>query len=292
MLKVTLSSLEQTRAFLESHAPTAMFLLSNLAELGAHLGSHMNSGNYKCIEQNGELCAVFCLTRRGNLLVEAGGRTDLAPLILKACSNEPIEIQGVIGEWRAADSIWQRLKESPGFAESFASKEILQSLQLRRGQRRPSGPGTVRLLDSEDYLQWEPVNAAYLAEEGLPRQGTPDQWRSDFEQAVRERRWWGGFEGALLVSTAALNARYARMGQVGGVYTVPERRRRGWSRAVMHELLGDSIRLHGLERLILFTGERNTAARALYRSLGFETIGEFALLFGAWRSAGASETPS
>ena len=80
---------------------------------------------------------------------------------------------------------------------------------------------------------------------------------------------------------AGLNAVHRQLGQVGGVYTVPNRRRLGLSRATMHALVTDSIRVHGLERLILFTGEHNHAARHLYDRLGFSTIGDFALLMCA-----------
>jgi predicted GNAT family acetyltransferase len=41
----------------------------------------------------------------------------------------------------------------------------------------------------------------------------------------------------------------------------------------------DSRARLGLERLVLFTGERSTAARSLYESLGFRRIGEFGLFF-------------
>jgi predicted GNAT family acetyltransferase len=49
----------------------------------------------------------------------------------------------------------------------------------------------------------------------------------------------------------------------------------------MAALLADSANEHGLERLILFTGHHNHAARRLYETLGFETIGDFALLMCA-----------
>ena len=45
----------------------------------------------------------------------------------------------------------------------------------------------------------------------------------------------------------------------------------------MNALISDSVHLHGLERLVLFTGEHNDAARRMYDTLGFSTIGDFAL---------------
>ena len=111
--------------------------------------------------------------------------------------------------------------------------------------------------------------------------GTPDERERLFLRSAELRRWWGYFEDDRLVAMACLNAVYKRLGQVGGVYTVPARRGFGFSRATMNALLADSVQVHGLERLILFTGEHNEAARHIYKTLGFSTIGDFALLMCA-----------
>src|SRR3954470_18146295 len=100
---VTDSDLERVRAFLESHVDTSLFLLSTLAALGPRLGSHLNSGNFRLVEEDGKIAAVCCLTRRGNLLVQAGGRRDLAEQIFEACETEPIEVRGIVGEWTSAE---------------------------------------------------------------------------------------------------------------------------------------------------------------------------------------------
>src|SRR3954468_6426048 len=95
---VTDSDLERVRGFLESHVDTSLFLLSTLAALGPRLGSHLSSGNFRFIEEAGNIAAVFCLPRRGNLLVQAGGRTRFAEQIFEACEAEPIEVRGIVGE--------------------------------------------------------------------------------------------------------------------------------------------------------------------------------------------------
>ena len=115
----------------------------------------------------------------------------------------------------------------------------------------------------------------------MPLNGTPDEREMLFRRSTGLQRWWGYFEGERLVSMACLTAVYKRLGQVGGVYTVPARRGFGFSRATMNALLSDSVQVRGLERLILFTGEHNEAARHIYKTLGFSTIGDFALLMCA-----------
>jgi len=257
-----------------------MFLLGNLALNGPRISPALNSGQFKVIENSGRVCAVFCLTRRTAILAEAGGRAEWAQTIVDACREEPIPIGGVMGEWRLAEAIWSILQSAQGFREVFASKEILQALDLSHVVP-PNSHSHVRHLVADDFGQWECLHAGFCAEEGMPVHGTPDERERLFRPSAEARRWWGYFEGDRLVAMACLNAVYKRLGQVGGVYTLPDRRGYGFSRATMNALLADSVQVHGLERLILFTGEHNEAARHIYKTLGFSTIGDFALLMCA-----------
>ena len=286
---VTESDVERARGFLAAHIETSLFLLSNLAAQGPRLGDALNSGNYRWIEQEGRIVSVFSLTRRGNLLAETGGRSDLADEILCACAEDPIRIDGIVGEWAAASSLWTRLCASPGFQPTYTSKEALYRLVLPTDSLPHSVDGRARRLIASDFERWEPLNTAYLIEEGLPAQGSLEQRRVTFARQAADGHWWGLLDGLRLCAVAGLNARYESMGQVGGVYTVPDERGRGLGRAVMQTLCHDAMTRHQLEKLILFTGERNLPARKLYESLGFSTIGYFGLLFWSWSATGGPD---
>jgi RimJ/RimL family protein N-acetyltransferase len=282
---VTDSDLDRVRAFLESHVDTSLFLLSTLAALGPRLGHHLNSGNFRKIEADGEIVAVFCLTRRGNLLVQAGGRIDLAEQIFEACESEPIEVRGVVGEWPMAQAVWKLLRADPRFETSHNLKDVLYRLMLKDMVGPMPACANVRLLGAADFAQWERLNTAYFAELSLPLQATLEQRRNDFIMRVRSGLWWGAFDDSYeLVSIAALNATYGSLGQVGGVYTRPADRRKGLSYAVMQLLITDCRHRLGFEKLVLFTGEDNASARRLYESLGFEAAGAFGLLLGDRRA--------
>ena len=126
------TNLPLVRAFLEQHADTSMFMLNNLTVHGPRIGSALNSGNFNVIEERGDVRAVFCLTRRTIILAEAGGHTEFAQAIVEACRAEPIPVGGVVGEWKLAEAMWSILRNSPGFKEVYASKEILQACDLSR----------------------------------------------------------------------------------------------------------------------------------------------------------------
>ena len=116
----------------------------------------------------------------------------------------------------------------------------------------------------------------------LPLQGTAGQRKTNFLDKAAAGHWWGLFEDTDLAAAAGLNAVFGPVGQVGGVFTRAESRRKGFSRSAMAALIQDARDCLGLEKLILFTGERNFAARCLYESLGFTIIGYFGLFFGSW----------
>jgi ribosomal protein S18 acetylase RimI-like enzyme len=267
---------------------TSLFLLSTLSALGPRLGPHLNSGNFRLVEENGTIVAVFCLTRRGNLLVQAGGRADLAEPIFEACHAESIDLRGVVGEWPIAEALWELLRADPRFVPTHNLKDVLYRLRLKSAPtRRPRAPEpvegfSVRTLDEGDFVQWERLNTEYFEE--LPLQASLEQRRTDFLVRIRSGLWWGAFDADYeLVSIAALNATYGSLGQVGGVYTRPSHRKRGIGRAVMRLLIEDSRGRLGFNRLVLFTGESNEAARRLYESTGFQAAGAFGLLLGERR---------
>jgi Predicted acetyltransferase len=77
----------------------------------------------------------------------------------------------------------------------------------------------------------------------------------------------------VVVGKAGTNARGFEVDQVGGVFTVPERRGRGVALSLMLALLS-AIESEG-RRASLFVKPSNAAARRLYGNLGFEELGDY-----------------
>jgi predicted GNAT family acetyltransferase len=284
---VETDDLERVRGFLEAHVDTSLFLLSNLAIFGPRLTDHGNSGNYRLVEEAGQLVAVFCLTRRGNLLVQAAGRADLAESILESCESATIEVCGVAGEWPTASALWELLRADPRFEPKLGSKDVLYRLPLAGGAAvtRTTVPldVVVRALDASDFQQWERLNNAYCTELNLPLPVADDAHEAEFVRRTRAKWWWGAFVGQQLAAIVGLNAAYGTVGQVGGVYARPADRKKGLARAAMELLIDECREYHHFAKLILFTGEENPSARRLYESLGFELAGAFGLLLGSRR---------
>lgn len=276
---VTTSSQEEMLQFLKNHANYTLFLLGNLENYGTKLTEAPYSGNFKLIRSSGQVTGVFCLTRKGNLLIESTVEEPVFDIVLEACQQEPVALTGVVGRWGFCGCFWEYLKAKNVIqTEVFTSKEILYSLDLQKKEflYQPN----IRILIESDYDQWKPLRLDYLIEEGVPNDLTDKQLLDLFLDKVRKGIIWGYFLENTLVSIADLNAKALDLGQVGGVYTDPKFRQKGYSKAVMTQLLRDAKEIHSIRKLIIFTGENNFPAQKLYKSLGVSQVGYFALLFG------------
>ncbi|MCE2982936.1 MAG: GNAT family N-acetyltransferase [Parachlamydia sp.] len=276
---VTSSSQDEMFDFLKQHENYILFLLGNFENYGPTLTDAPYSGNFKLIRSQGQVVGVFCLTRKGNLLIETIVRDAIFDLVLDACHQEPMPLKGVVGNWNFCEPFWKYLKDKKIIQkEVFASKEILYSIVLNKHNFLPQE--NVRLLTEADYIQWKPLRLDYLIEEGLPNDLTDTQLFNQFLEKTERKIIWGLFLENVLVSIADLNAKALDLGQVGGVYTMPSFRQRGYSKSVMQQLLLDAKEIHKIRKIIIFTGEQNFPAQKLYKSLGVSHIGYFALLFG------------
>jgi ribosomal protein S18 acetylase RimI-like enzyme len=97
--------------------------------------------------------------------------------------------------------------------------------------------------------------------------------RASLARTLERQLVFAAEEGGVLIGKAGTNARGFRVDQVGGVYTLPERRGRGVASALMALLLAE-IRASG-KAPALFVKPGNAPARALYRGLGFEDLGDY-----------------
>src|SRR5438552_10624203 len=78
-------------------------------------------------------------------------------------------------------------------------------------------------------------------------------------------------------STSVFNAMLPDIVQIGGVWTPPEFRGRGYARAVVAGSLL-AARKQGVARAVLFADPANERARRAYQFLGFRIVGDYGLV--------------
>lgn len=277
------SSLSEAIAFLQEHEDTALFLLGNLEQHGPTLNTFPNSGNFKLIRSDGKILAVFCLSRRGNLLVQASQSDPiLMEKILLACQEESLPILGLLGEWDFCECLWRYFKEKKVILEdTWIGKEVLYSLDLSK--RTVSREPHVRFLEPKNYEDWKVLCLEYLKESGIPNHLSDKQMHEEFLEKSKQRIIWGYFLKEQLIAIAELNARAFGLAWVGGVYTAPLFRKKGFAKSVLQQLIYDAKTEHHIRKLIISTEESNGPARKLYESLQVQIVGSYALMFGRKR---------
>jgi len=147
----------------------------------------------------------------------------------------------------------------------------------------PEGEGEVRDCRETDNDALFPLQEAYEKEEVLfdPAEFQPLASRLNFWKLMRQQEIAALWLEGRPVAKAGTNALTARWAQIGGVYTVPERRGQGLQKRLMAHLLA---RLASEGRgACLFVKKRNAPALALYRALGFRPGGDFTITYGEKR---------
>ena len=151
-------------------------------------------------------------------------------------------------------------------------------LVLARDPRRPvglsEGAATVRPLLRDDL----PRLAAWSRQQNDPVAAEYPFLDPEVERA------WGAFDGDRLVGVVRAEVRLPRIWVLGGVYVEPTARGQGWGRV----LLGAAVlAAEGTgAQVALYVREDRAAARGLYESVGFRTVGH-----RVWIDLGAGLLP-
>ncbi|MDR1950031.1 MAG: GNAT family N-acetyltransferase [Spirochaetaceae bacterium] len=158
--------------------------------------------------------------------------------------------------------------------DSEPQREGLRAL-LHRG---PPGLG-LRKPGISDLEKLFPLQAAYEQEEVLPRgaEFSPLSSRLSLEHVIRREHILAAELDGRLVAKINTNALSFTRYQLGGVYVLPGYRGLGIATAMTAALV---LELAEEGRgTALFVKKRNAPARAVYRRLGFRTIGDYRICY-------------
>lgn len=270
-------------AFFARHPDTTLFLQGNARAAGLVDRGEPQQGSYvAACGGDGAIAALACHCWNGNLLVEAPVSLPEVVRGAVAASGRPVTgLIGVDAQARAA----RRALGLEAVPAMLDSREDLFALPLG-GLRVPAplAGGALRCrAPREDELPglvaWR---HDYRVEAIRERGGAALRAKSAEEMQLSQRlgRHFVLEHASALVAYAAYNAETPACVQIGGVWTPPALRGRGYARAVVAGALL-AARARGVARSVLFTPTGNAAAQAAYRALGYERVGDYALILFA-----------
>jgi GNAT superfamily N-acetyltransferase len=266
-------------AFLLRHADGSLFLRSNLRTAGIVDRGEPFQATYVGAFDDAGLVGVAAHGWNGNLIVQAPAALD--DLVRAATAATGRGVRGIIGPWGQLCAARRALAmdDRPARMESHDRLFALALADLVRpavldapGVRgRPASAGDLDLV-----ARWR---VAYCVE--ILGAAEDDALRAESREDMRRMcdagsAWLVEHDG-VPVSFSGFNARLPDVVQIGGVFTPPALRSRGWARAAVASQLAAVIG-EGVSRAILFTGEDNPAAQRAYQAIGFRPIGDYGLL--------------
>jgi GNAT superfamily N-acetyltransferase len=173
------------------------------------------------------------------------------------------EIPEVLGPVELVREI-QRVLGTPG-------RTLSERLYRLGTLTAPDVPGRGRLASGSDLPLLVPWARAFFGEVGLAG--------GDVAAGVGRRVAGGELfvweDGGEPVAMAALSAPAGGVCRVSLVYTPPARRRRGYGAAITAHVSGVGL-AERCDQVVLFTDLANPTSNAVYRSIGFEPVADYA----------------
>jgi ribosomal protein S18 acetylase RimI-like enzyme len=269
---------EALLSFLDRFLESSLFLVGNLESAGLVDEGRRLQGTYVAAFEDGAMTAVAAHYWNGFVIIQ--GDAGLEEAARAAVKRSGRTVNGLIGPL----PLVERARSALGMRDRAARKddpEILYALPFERLRTPPllAEPRITCRPPTDDevagvVLDWR----VSYAVEALGAEPTP-ALRSETRDHLAQARpvGWVLFDDGRPVSYSTFNSQARGVVQVGGVYTPPELRSRGYARAVVAASLVEA-RAQGATRSVLFTGRTDFAAQRAYAALGYEEVGPFGMV--------------
>lgn len=277
MRRATLADMPAVKAFLAPRVATSMFLSGNLRDFG--LGRDQGNDHPKSMvlwlgEEGGKITGVIGYAAAGYVVFEAPALTPAHyPAIRKALYG-----RNLLGLNGAVDQVAHLVAALDLSCHSAVMDEVEPQYHLPLGDLiLPAGLGQLRPAGAQDLpllVQWrmasemEILGARDTAENRSRALASLQELLAADRLRVLERA------GAVVAMTN-FNAALPSIVQVGGVYTPPDQRGRGYARRAVALHLAEAQGA-GVTEAILFAA--TPAASRAYEAIGFTQIGGYRIV--------------
>jgi GNAT superfamily N-acetyltransferase len=263
--------------FLKSHRDSSMFLRANAQRVGLVYRDAPYHALYCGALEAKQIIGVIAHAWNGMVLLQCPG--EIGELARKCISWSGRQITGFAGPAKQV----RRARIALEFANvptRMDEEEWLYALdlcELQVPESLQSGSITCRppLPEERDLLcRWR---FAYDIETlgSSDSDETRNRSAAALDRQIADGNAWVALRNGEPVSLSAFNATLPDIVQLGGIYTPPEHRGRGYAKASVAASL-IAARQRGASRAVLFTG--NPSAARSYEAVGFRRMGDYGLV--------------
>lgn len=269
--------LAQLDAFLLKHRDTSIFLRSNLDRSGLQFQPRPVHATYVGAFREMQLIGVAAHCWNGMLLIQAEEQVEeLTRACIQYSGRKVSGFCGPLDQTRMARAALN-LATAPAAIDEDEWLYGLDLTDLVVPENLRSGAVSVRPPRPEEREILCAWRLAYDIET-LGSTDTPDtRERSSrtLDSQIADGNAWIAMEHDVPVSLSAFNAALSDIVQLGGIYTPPELRGRGYAKAAVAGSL-IAAKERGVSRAVLFTS--NPSAARSYEAVGFRRLGDFGLV--------------
>ncbi|KUP91670.1 GNAT family N-acetyltransferase [Tritonibacter horizontis] len=256
--------------FLDAHIQSSMFLLENLSQHG--LGSDHPNGLTLWVPESGD--GIFGITNSGTVLMQRPAATSrdwlaagqlLAGRDVNGVLGDALQVRAFIGANGLGDHPCQLDSDDPGFVLDLADLKV----EMRAEEALISVRDAPRALMDTWRTAYE-IEAVQASPEKARIKGP-----KDIDQFIARDSHRVLLVDGVPVAMCGYNTTFENTVQVGGVYTPPALRGRGYARRVVGRHMAE-CRARGVSQAVLFAA--SAAAAKAYVAVGFRPAGTFALV--------------
>lgn len=266
-------------SFLLGHAASSMFLRSNMRAAGLVVGPEPLQGVYVAAFEDGAIVGVAAHYWNGMVIVQAPVHLEDIVRRLTTITGEPV--RGFGGTWNQVMACRTALgfDDEPTSLDGEEDLFVLELQDLIVPRDLKSGSVTCRKVRADEVDLVSQWHVDYCVESLGSKQDAAleEHCHSEMKRVQEQGISWMLEHDGVAVSYCAINAELPDCVQLGGVWTPPELRSRGFARCVVAGCLLDK-REEGVTSSILFTPKDNTPAQRAYLSIGYRITGNYGLM--------------
>ncbi|KAL9655371.1 hypothetical protein ABK040_011212 [Willaertia magna] len=284
---------EKVNSFLKKRESYCSLLVGNLIQYGPlQQSNQLYSADYYIIKSNSTtdinkiIEMVFCYTVGGKLLFQKRNNLldkELLSEMLMFVIEKYKFIKEILGEYNLSKFMVEKLIENKIWKEDgmvLSEKQNLYKKSLINFHYDQSTlQNNLILTKVTNINDYYPLLILFENEQNLQNNSntttvTPFE---TIKENFNNLTIYGLYlkENNKLISMCKLNNKTKNIGTVGGVFTLKEYRRKGFSQCCLNFMFSE-LKKEDLKELILFTEESNSA-NYLYLKLGFEYVGDLGI---------------
>ena len=265
--------------FCAAHPHTTLFFQNNVVTAGLVDRGAPYQGTYVAAFDGAAIVALAAHYWQGNVIVEAP--VALEAVVGAAVAASGRAVSGLLGPWAQVCSARNALglEDVAAYLDSADDLFALDLAALRVPEPLARGGVTSRRpLEAEVpmLVAWRrDYRTLYLQERD--DDALLAKCRDEIHRLHHQQHHFVLERDGDVVAYSAYNAATPSCVQIGGVWTPPGLRGRGFARAVVAGSLLAAREL-GVSLSVLFTQVDNHSAKAAYRALGYERIGDYGMV--------------